>query len=59
MDRESGKQEVPVLMVTIRKVVYDDLIKDHKFLTALYNAGVDNWDGYQVAVESLGGDEDE
>jgi len=39
--------------VTISKKEYDQLIKDSEFLDALRAAGVDNWEGYSFACESL------
>lgn len=44
--------------VTITKEEYEDLLDDHKFLQALYDAGVDNWQGYDFAVEMYEKDED-
>lgn len=38
-------------MVTITKEEYDELKADSKFLQCLYSAGVNNWDGYEVAQE--------
>jgi len=40
-------------MVTIKKEEYEKLKKDSEFLSALLAAGVDNWDGYDYAVEQL------
>lgn len=37
--------------ITISKKEYDDLIDAQLLLTALENAGVDNWDGYCDAQE--------
>lgn len=54
------KMEVTVLgaqmndedeMITIPKELYDDLIDDQQFLNCLQSAGVDNWEGYDYAVE--------
>ena len=39
--------------ITILKNQYDELIKDVKFLKALEQAGVDNWEGYSYAQELL------
>lgn len=36
--------------VIISKKVYDELIEDQKIMIALQNAGVDNWDGYGIAM---------
>ena len=38
-------------MVTITEAEYDKLSEDSRFLCALENAGVDNWDGYYYAME--------
>ena len=37
--------------VTIPKHVYEELLDASSFLDALRNAGVDNWYGYDLAVE--------
>ena len=39
--------------VVITKKEYDSLLEDRKILTALENAGVDNWEGYEEALENL------
>ena len=39
--------------VTISKEEYDQLIKDQEFLEALRGAGVDNWEGYDYAIEIM------
>lgn len=38
-------------LVTITKAEYESLQEDSKFLSALQSAGVDNWGGYDFAVE--------
>lgn len=38
-------------MVTITKEEYDSLIEDSIMLSALHGAGVDNWDGFDHALE--------
>lgn len=40
-------------MVTITRKEYDSLIEDSEFLEALRAAGVDNWEGYDFAIEIL------
>ena len=40
-------------MITIKKEVYDKLLERDLLLTALENAGVDNWSGYGEAHELL------
>jgi hypothetical protein len=44
--------------VTIPQSEYDDLLKDQELLQALQRAGVDNWEGYEMALEILREDED-
>ena len=39
--------------ITIMRSEYDELVSDSRFLDALRDAGVDNWDGYQRAVEII------
>jgi len=39
-------------MVTITKEEYSELCDDSLFLNCLRGAGVDNWDGYDFAVEA-------
>lgn len=48
--RMAGGQELMPL-VTVKKKVYDELIENQKIFIALQNAGVDNWDGYEVAMD--------
>jgi len=40
-------------MITISKTEYEQLKKDSEFLCALRTAGVDNWDGYDYAMEQV------
>ena len=42
--------------VTITKEEYDSLLVSKKLLLALGEAGIDNWEGYDFALESLGED---
>ena len=44
-------------MVTITQREYDSLVEDAKFLQALQDAGVDNWEGYHYAQKSVDDDE--
>lgn len=44
--------------VTIPATEYADLLADKRMLGALRAGGVDNWDGWDFAIESLT-DEDE
>jgi hypothetical protein len=39
--------------VTISKKEYESLLEDSEFLSALQGAGVDNWDGYDYAIELM------
>jgi len=39
--------------VTISKSEYDQLLADSKLLNILRGAGVDNWDGWDYAMEAL------
>ncbi|ASN68337.1 hypothetical protein 10S11_75 [uncultured Caudovirales phage] len=43
--------------VTISAEEYNNLLKKEKFLEALENRGVDNWDGYSEAYKSVYGEE--
>ena len=43
-------------VVTMPMAKYNSLINQEKFLIALENAGVDNWDGYDFAREEMGDD---
>lgn len=45
--------------VTISKKEYDSLQEDMLKLRCLENAGVDNWDGYDFAMEEFWGKEEE
>ena len=49
-------EQTPDEMITITKKEYDQLISDQEFLNALQGAGVDNWDGYDEALEILHGE---
>lgn len=39
--------------ITIAEEEYNRLVEDSEFLEALRDAGVDNWSGFDVAVETL------
>jgi hypothetical protein len=39
--------------ITITRKEYESLKEDAKFLLALQSAGVDNWQGYDYALEIL------
>jgi len=46
-------------MVTVSKDKLDNLEKARAKLDALEQAGVDNWEGYSMAMSILGGEDDE
>ena len=39
--------------ITISKKEYESLLKDQKLLQCLQGAGVDNWEGYDYALEMM------
>ena len=41
--------------ICVTKSQYESLLEDSKFLEALRQAGVDNWDGYSYAFEIMDG----
>lgn len=45
--------------VTISIDDYSELVRDSKFLSALGAAGVDNWDGYDFALDMMEDDDNE
>lgn len=45
--------------VTIEFKVYNKLLEDSLFLEALMAAGVDNWDGYELAQQIMEDGEEE
>ena len=40
--------------VTISLSMYEGLINNSNLLAALEAAGVDNWDGYDIAIDMMG-----
>jgi hypothetical protein len=46
-------------VITIGVSEYMVLLKDQSFLNCLKRAGVDNWSGYEYALELLEEDEDD
>ena len=42
--------------VTISKKEYESLLEDSEKLSALEAAGVDNWEGYDCAIEMMNED---
>ena len=45
--------------VTISKEEYESLLEDQHMLQCLQAAGVDNWDGYDLAIEMMNGEGEE
>jgi len=43
----------PNTMVSMTKDAYDEMQEDLQVLYALQAAGVDSWDGYDFAMESI------
>lgn len=43
--------EFPEEMISITKKEYDQLVKDSEWLSCLEQAGVDNWEGIEMAYE--------
>ncbi len=41
------------LNITISKKEYESLSEDQKLLQCLQDAGVDNWSGYDYAIEMM------
>ena len=41
------------LRTTISTKVYENLLQDQRVLNALFTAGVDNWEGYEMAMDTL------
>ena len=50
---ELKAKQVDEETITIKKTEYDDLIENSKKLEALEDCGVDNWEGYDEALEYL------
>lgn len=40
-------------MVQVTEAYLEHLESDSRFLGALHDAGVDNWDGYEFAIKDL------
>lgn len=47
-------EDCPNRLITITKRKYDNLIENQKELYALWNGGVDNWDGYTQSLADAG-----
>jgi len=50
---------MPERTVTIPEEDYEELLRESSLLTALIQAGVEDWEGYEVAQEILDNNEDE
>ena len=48
------RRSAPAETITITRAEYDQLLSDQRLLHALQAAGVDNWNGYDDALETLG-----
>ena len=48
---------VPAVLISAEE--YESLKADGDLLNCLYSAGVDNWEGYDEALEILGADDEE
>jgi len=46
-------EKLKIEMISIPMKTYDQLIKDQKWRQALEAAGVNNWEGYELALESI------
>jgi len=44
-------------IITISQDEYNDLLEADNMLNALYAAGVQDWDGYNIALDIAGADE--
>jgi hypothetical protein len=49
------ENNVPI-MITIEESLYNDLLDRDNTLAALENAGVDNWEGFDIAMDALNED---
>jgi len=54
MSEEAGNE-----LITIPLAHYEELTEERDFLECLKCAGVDNWQGYDMAREMFSGEEDE
>lgn len=48
-----GSVKVMLKRISIEKKEYDELVAAQKLLQALEAAGVDSWEGYELARESM------
>ena len=53
-EKEQGFYDCEAInTVTITEIEYKTLLSSQKFLNALEAAGLDNWDGYEQALDSM------
>lgn len=53
-----GSGALETELITISKREYNQLVNDSFKLNCLESAGVDNWDGYDYAMEMMQDDDD-
>lgn len=53
MSNEDGKEALDTDTVTITKEEYNELLEEQAFLDCLRGAGVDNWEGYEFAIDDF------
>jgi hypothetical protein len=51
LDNTKRKDKMEEETITIKKSEYEQLIKDSNWLSCLEGAGVDNWQGYDYAID--------
>jgi hypothetical protein len=51
--QQKGLNYMSEKTITISQDEYDQLRSDSEFLECLHSAGVDNWDGYDVAQDMM------
>lgn len=51
MTEETTQGDVNTINISLRE--YKSLLDDSEMLRALYAAGVQNWDGYDIAIEEM------
>lgn len=47
----SESTDITTINISLRE--YKSLLDDSEMLRALYSAGVQNWDGYEIALEEM------
>lgn len=48
-----SKAKVEATEVTIPEEDYEELLRESELLTALIHEGVEDWEGYELAVEAI------